>query len=163
MAPVRSKKFKRQGRERRTAAALELEIVQDGAHQTQARHRAAVVHRAGDRFGFGAGLGAAAADLERARRDVRKMKAAGVGEDRDVDVRRDLRRQRHAERLDDVEHHLAACRRAMVEPVDRAVALVAGVMIDVDDEIFVEPLDAGSRQIAALHHDGRVELSVNAG
>ena len=71
---------------------------------------------------------------------------------------RDLRRQRHAERLDEVEHHLAAGRRACVEPVDRAVALVAGMMIDVDDEVLVEPLDAGARQVAALHDDGRVEL-----
>ncbi len=30
-------------------------------------------------------------------------------------------------------------------------------MIDVDDEVLVESRDAGSRQVAAFHHDGRVE------
>ena len=38
------------------------------------------------------------ADVERPRRDVRVMERAGVGEDRQVDVRGDLDRQRHAER-----------------------------------------------------------------
>ena len=50
----------------------------------------------------------------------------------------------HAERVDDVEHHLAAGRRAFVEPVERAVHLVARVVIDVDDEVLLEALDAGA-------------------
>ena len=74
-------------------------------------------------------------------------------------MRRDLERQRHAERVDQVEHHLAAGGRAGVEPVDLAVAGVAGMVIDVDDEEPLEPGDAGPRQVAALHDDRRVELA----
>jgi hypothetical protein len=35
------------------------------------------------------------------------------------------------------------------------------MVIDVDDEVLVEPLDAGARQIAALHDDRGVELPMD--
>ena len=50
VAPVSLQQLQRQRGERRAAAALELEVVQDGAHQAQAPHRAAVVDRARDRL-----------------------------------------------------------------------------------------------------------------
>ena len=77
-------------------------------------------------------------------------------------MRRDLARQRHAERAHQVEHHLAAGGRASIEPVDLAVAGVAGMVIDVDDEEPIEAGDAGARQVAALHDDRGVELAVDA-
>ena len=88
------------------------------------------------------------------------VERAGVGEDRQVDVRRDLERQRHAERADDVEDHLAARRRRDVEPVDRAVHPVADVVVDVDDEAPLEAAHAGAAQVAALHDDHRVGVGV---
>ena len=51
---------------------------------------------------------------------------------------RDLDRQRHAERLDQVEHHLAARRGRLVHPVQVAVVRVALVVIDVDREASLE-------------------------
>jgi hypothetical protein len=80
VAPVLWRSSSVSGRQRRASAVFELEVVKDGAHQPQPRHRAAVVDGAGDRFGLRAGFVAPAADLERSRRDVRKMEAAGVGE-----------------------------------------------------------------------------------
>ena len=67
----------------------------------------------GDRRRVDAGLHALAADVERPRRDVRVVERAGVGQDRDVDVRRDLRRERHAElaiRSNTISPHAAADR-----------------------------------------------------
>ncbi len=84
----------------------------------------------------------------------------GVGQDREVDVRGDLAAERHAERADHVEHHLAARRRRLVEPVQRAVHPVAGVVVDVDDEVAVEAGDAGPAEVAALHHDEGIGLGV---
>ena len=72
------------------------------------------------------------------------------------------RRQRHAERADQVEHHLAARRGRLVEPVERAVHPVAGMVIDVDDELLLEARDAGAAEVAALHHDHRVDIGRSA-
>ncbi len=43
-----------------------------------------------------------------------------------------------------------------VEPVDRAVHLVAEMVIDVDDEVPVEPGDFRARELAALEQHDRV-------
>ena len=53
---------------------------------------------------------------------------------------RDLEAQRHVEGADQIEDHLAARRRRLVVPVQRAVEPVAGVVIDVDQELSLEPL-----------------------
>ena len=87
---------------------------------------------------------------------LRVMERAGVGKDGDVDVRRDIRRQRNAELGDQLEHHFAAGGRGPIEPVQRAVIRVAEMVIDVDDEAALEPVDARAREIAALHHDDGV-------
>ena len=86
------------------------------------------------------------------------MERPGVGQDREVDVGRDLDAQRHAERANQIEHHLAARRRRLVVPVERAVQAVAGMVIDVDDELVLEPLHAGAAEVAALHHDDGVDI-----
>ena len=36
------------------------------------------------------------------------------------------------------------------------------MVVDVDDEVLIEPLDAGAPQLTALHDDGGVELAVDA-
>ena len=138
---------------------VDLHRAQHRAEQLQPAHVVAVVDVARDQHRIDAGLERLAADLERARRDARVVERSGVGQDREVDVRGDLARQRHAERADQVEHHLAARRRRRVEPVDLSVAGVAGMVIDVDDEEAVEPGDAGPRQVAALHDDRGVEVA----
>ena len=89
------------------------------------------------------------------------MERSGVGEDRHVDVRGDIRRQAHAEGGDEVEHHLAAGRGARIEPVDGPVRHVVGVVIDVDDGAAVEAFDAGPRQVAAFHDDRGIEQAVD--
>ena len=70
----------------------------------------------------------------------------------------DFRRQRHPERTDQIEHHLATGRSARIEPVDLPVAGVPHVMVDVDDKKAVEAGYAGALQIAALHDDCGVEF-----
>ena len=64
--------------------------VQHGAEDPDAAERAAVVVRARNPLRVGAGFDAAPRDLEAARRDVREVKRSGVGQQRQVDVRRDL-------------------------------------------------------------------------
>ena len=88
---------------------------------------------------------------------MREVKRAGVGQHREVDVGGDLAGQRHAERFDQREHHLAARRRRFVDPVDGAVDRVARMMIDVDHRRSIEPRHAGARQVAALHDQRRIE------
>ena len=65
-----------------------------------------------------------------------KWNAAGVGEDRQVEVRRDRRRSaaRRAPRMtsNTISPQAAA---PLVEPVDGAVPRVAGMVVDVDDEM----------------------------
>ena len=70
------------------------------------------------------------------------------------------RAERHAQPADHVEHHLAARRGRFVEPVQRTVHPVAGVVVDVDDEVGVEDGDAGPAEIAALHDDEGIGLGV---
>ena len=103
-----------------------------------------------------------AADVEGPRRDAGIVERPGVGQDRQVHVRGDLDRGRDLERADEVVDHLRAGSGARVEPVDLAVAGVAGMVVDVDHEILIESLDAGSREIAALHDDRGVERAVHA-
>src|ERR1700687_5885703 len=88
------------------------------------------------------------------------MERAGVRQDREVDVRGDLDGQRHIERTNKVEAHLAAGGGRGVEPVDLAEPGIAGVMIDVDQEAPLEARDAGPRQFPALHDDARLEVVV---
>ena len=71
-------------------------------------------------------------------------------------MRRDVAGQRHAERIDQREDHLAAGGGRFVDPVDRAVAGVAGVVIDVEHRRSIEARHAGARELAALHDERRV-------
>ena len=88
------------------------------------------------------------------------VERARVGQDRQVDVGRDVAAERDPERPDYVEDHLAARRGRLVEPVDRAIHAVAGVMVDVDDEVILETGDASPAEIAAFHYDQRIGLDV---
>ena len=88
--------------------------------------------------------------------------AAGVGRDAEVQVRRDLLRPRHAQRVDDVGHHFRARDGAAVEPVLVAVHRVAQVVIDVDDEVRLEPVEPGPREVAALERDDGIGGAVDA-
>ena len=90
---------------------IELHAVEHCAEDADAPERAAVVVRARDPARIGAGLDAAARDLEAARSDVRKPKRSRIGEQGQVDVRRDVGGERCAQRLDQREHELAARRR----------------------------------------------------
>ena len=104
------------------------------------------------------------ADLERPRRDARVVERAGVGEDRQVDVRRDLARSaaRRAPRIrsNTISPHAAADESNQLM---RAVPRVARMVIDVDDEEAIEARDAGARQVAALHDDRGVEIARRRG
>ena len=76
------------------AGRVELHAVQHRAEDPHAAERAAVVVRPRDPLRVGAGLDAPPRDLEAARRDVREVKRSGVGQQRQVDVRRDVSRER---------------------------------------------------------------------
>ena len=89
------------------------------------------------------------------------MERSGVGEDREIDVRGDFLRQRHAQRANQREHHLPARRRRLVEPRQLAEAGVARVMVDVDREAAPQPLDVRAREVAALHDDERFGVAVD--
>ena len=148
-------------KDRQTPFVHELHRVQERADQFQLAEAVAVEDAAGHRRRLDARFHSLPADLERSRRDVRMMEGARIGEDRQVDVGRDLERHRHAERADHVEHHLTAGGGRLVEPVQRPVHPVARVVIDVDDVASVEAGDTGARQIAALHDDHRVGIGVS--
>ena len=110
-----------------------------------------------------AGLRDPAADVERARRDRAVAESAGVRRDREKEMRRDLWRPRHAERVDHVGHHLSARGRGRVEPVDLTVHLIAEVMVDVDGEVALETADLRPAQVAALEHDHGIGRDVRGG
>ena len=70
-----------------------------------------------------------------------------------------VRRERRAQRLDEREDQLAARGRRLVDPVDRPVARVADMMIDVEHRRAVEAGDAGAIERAALHDERAVVRS----
>ena len=78
----------------------ELHRVEQRANQLQLAEAVAVEDAARHRRGVDAGFDGLTADVERARRDVRVMERPGIGQDGQVDVRRDLAGERHAERAD---------------------------------------------------------------
>jgi molecular chaperone DnaK (HSP70) len=81
------------------------------------------------------------------------MERAGVREDRDVDVRGALSRQRHTQLADEVIDHLPARRGAQVEPVHRAVLGVPEVVVDVDHKATLKAGHTGAGEVATLHDD----------
>ena len=85
-----------------------------------------------------------------------------VGDDRGVEVHRDVGGQREPGRLDQVVDHLAGGGGPGVHPVDVAVAAVVSVVVDVEDP---RPRAAGAleeaaepRGIRAVERDDQVEL-----
>ena len=148
--------------DRDASGAIDLHPAQHGAKQLEPAHVVAVVHVARHPHRIHAGLDDLAADVERTRRDARIMKRPGVGENGQVDVRRNVHRHLHVECADESVDHLAARRRGRVEPVDGAVGPVVRMMIDIDDEVLVESFDAGPGQIAAFHDDRRVESALHS-
>ena len=128
------------------------------ADETQSTETNAVVQLSRHAHRIHTGFERLSADLERARRNARIVKRSGVGQDPHVDMGGDLQRERHAERLHEVEHHLGAGRRGGVEPVHLPVSRVARMVIDVDDEEPLEPGDAGPTKVAALHDDRPIEI-----
>ena len=87
------------------------------------------------------------------------MEAAGVGQNCQVDMRGDVAGQRGAKRFDDIEDHLAAGGNALIEPIDAAVHPIARVMVDVDDEMAVEPGDACTAKVTALENNYEIEIT----
>src|SRR5712691_12733085 len=77
---------------------INLHRAEHGAKQLQPAHVVAVVHVARDEHRVDARLERRAADVEGARRQAGVVKRSGVGQDREVDVRRDLHGKRNAER-----------------------------------------------------------------
>ena len=59
------------------------------------------------------------------------MEPASVGQDRDVQIYGDLLRHGYAEVAHQVEDHLAAGGRRLVNPIERAVQGVADAVVDV--------------------------------
>ena len=157
----RSREPSRRSR-RRTASrpvGVELERAEHGAEQPQPAERCCCRRRCGRRAtGSTPASSSLPADVEGARRDARVVERAGVGQDRHVEVRGDLAasaaRRARSMTSKTISPHAAAPR---VEPVDGAVHRVAGVVVDVDDEVAVEAGEAGARQVAALQHEHRVE------
>ena len=92
------------------AGPVDLHRAQNRAEQLEAPHVVAVVDHAGDLDRVDAGFERLLADFKCARRNTGAMKGSGVGEDRQVDVRGDFRRDRHTEGAHQVEHHFAARR-----------------------------------------------------
>ena len=71
---------------------------------------------------------------ERLRSRVRILEAAGVGDERDIERLRELRRQRHTELGEDIPKHLSCRRRVGDDEVDVAEAGVVVVMVDIERE-----------------------------
>ena len=162
VAAVSGRRHLRRDREQRNLpGGVHDHARQHAPEEAHARHAVAVVVGTRDPGRLRTGFHAARRDVERARRDVREVEGAGVGQDREVDVRGDVGGERRAECQHERIHQLAARRRGFVHPVDGAVARVAGVMVDVDDRRAVEARHARAREIAALHDDRRIEHVVH--
>ena len=82
-------------------------------------------------------------------------KAAGVGDERDVQRLRDVRRQRHVELAEDVAQHLRRRRRVGDDQIRVAEARVVVVVVDVDREARgVEDLRIGPEPAFVCAVDG---------
>ena len=125
---------------------VDLHRAQHRAKQLQPAHVVAVVDVPRDQHRVDAGLEQLPADVEGPRRDARVVKRAGVGEDRQVDVRGDLD-ARAARRAPSIRSNTISPQAAAdaSNQLICAVAGVAGMMVDVDHEEALEPGHAGSR------------------
>jgi hypothetical protein len=150
-----------QGQDGQAPVRLELHVVEQRPDQLQAADGPGVVDLPGHRRRVHAGFGRPAAQLEGPGGDVRVAEPARVGEHGQVEVRGDLRRERDAEGVDQVGHHLAARGRAVVEPVQDAVIGVAGVVVDVDRPVASQAGHARAGEVAALHHEQEVEVALD--
>ena len=86
------------------------------------------------------------------------MKRPGVGDQADVERLADRRRDRHAEAVHQVPHHLGRARGVRVDVVDRPEARVVVVVVDVDDQravVALEHLGRGAVDVAAVQEDQR--------
>jgi len=97
-------------------------------------------------------------DAEGPRRRVGVAEGPGVGVNGREEIESDRGRDAEAKRLEKIEDHLARGRRGRIDPVDRPVASVVGMMIDVDHAASRAacPLEETLRAIgigAVGHHD----------
>ena len=90
---------------------------------------------------------------KRFRRRVRVLEATRVGDERDVERLRDLRRQLDVEFAEEVAQHFAGRRRVRDDEVDLPEAGVVVVMVDVDRERHAsEDLGIGDAALVRAIH-----------
>ena len=122
---------------------------------------ARLVDRRGDVGGIDARLDQVRGDSKGLRGRVGVAERARVGDDRRVEVHRDVGGQREPGRLEQVVDHLPGGRRPRVHPVDVAVAPVVSVMVDVEHagarsaRSLEKPAEPG--RIRAVQRDHEVE------
>ena len=116
------------------AALVDLRPLERAREQLQLRELHALVDVLEDLVHVRAGLDELGGEAQRLRRRVRVLEPPRVGDERDVERLRDLRRQLDAELGQEVANDLAGRRRVRDDEVDRAEARVVVVMVDVDDE-----------------------------
>ena len=92
-------------------------------------------------------------------RGVRELERAGVGEYRDVEVCGDFGRDSDPELVDQFEDDLADCRGLVIHVVEVAERKGIPMVVDVDDEVLVEPRQAGASQFVGLEHKDGVVLT----
>ena len=127
--------------DRDAAIPAELHSVQQRTGQTQFTQAALLVN-ASSQFGRrDTCIRDLSTDIERSCCNVRVAERSCVCQDRDIEEARDLGRQWDPKPHDDIEDHLSAGRRSLVEPIDHPVHHVADVMVDVDDDVPVQSGD----------------------
>ena len=101
------------------AALEDARALERAREQLQLRELDRLVHLLEHRVHVGPGLDELGREPQRLRRRVRVLEAAGVGDERDVQRLRDLRRELDTELGEHVAQHLAGRRRVRDDEVDR--------------------------------------------
>jgi hypothetical protein len=131
-APMSAKSCARDTR-RRAAALVDLGPLERRASSFSFANCDGLVDALEDRVDVGARLDELRGEPQRLRRRVRVLEAPGVGDERDVEGLRDLRRQLDPSSREDVPQDLAV-EDAVGRSVAVAEARVVVVVVDVEDE-----------------------------
>ena len=112
----------------------QLGALENAGEKLELRELDGLVDALEDGVEIGARVDELGGEPERLRSRVRVLEAAGVGDERDVERLRELRRQRHPELGENIPKHLSGRRRVGDDEVDVAEAGVVVVMVDIERE-----------------------------
>src|SRR6185369_9043897 len=93
----------------------------------------------------------------------RVMKRSGIGNQRGVNALSNLFRDANTGCFAEVVDHLADCGGSRVDPVDAAEQCGGRVVVDIDDELFLEIREPGPRDVGTLDYEHCMVRRIDCG